>query len=161
MTWPERHTKEIVGWRECDRLYCACNFCMWLVVVPNMQLPVVLNVHVVGSWYDSTTCKVSVSRTGERLFKEKSDVWSFCTLPSSWVRTRWPKYRPRLDISNRYLACARIIPWFDHMQSIGVAIGPGVVPKNENNILPYWALTRRVSAHTDQYISPADCTFRL
>jgi hypothetical protein len=39
------------------------------------------------------------------------------------------------------------------MQSIGVANVPEAVPKNENDVLPCWALTRRVSAHNGQYIT--------
>jgi hypothetical protein len=33
--------------------------------------------------------------------------------------------------------------------------------KNENDVLPYWALTRRVSAHNGQYLTSRLFTFRL
>jgi hypothetical protein len=92
-------------------------------------------------------------RVRRRSKKKKSDVWSFCALPGSWGRTRWPKRRPKLDIFGRYFACGRIMPWSDDMQSIGGANGPEAVPKNENDVLPCWALTRRVSAHNGQYIT--------
>jgi hypothetical protein len=39
------------------------------------------------------------------------------------------------------------------MQSIGVANGPEAVRKNENVVLPCWALTRRVSAHNCEYLT--------
>jgi hypothetical protein len=76
--------------------------------------------HVVGSWYNPTTCKVSASRTGEKTFEKKRK------------RRLIILYAPRQLGAHKMARTSPKTGYF--WLSIGVANGPEAVRKNENDV---------------------------
>jgi hypothetical protein len=80
-----------------------------------------------------------------------------------WVRRRSTKNKATFDHFVRSQAAGdaqdgQSVPqnWIfsvDTLHVVGIANGPEAVWKNKNNVLPCWALTRRVSAHNGQYLT--------